>query len=382
MVNLMAERRSRLRLFPKRGYILLLIGILIGFLIFTVISIIFAERGVEVIEFLYTSEKQGWIEEVTPLFEKEYFKSSGKRIHIKLTVTGTHDSVNQILWRNVEPAIWSPASSIWVPYMNLMWRKLGYTYDIAPEGSPSLVQSPVVIAGWKSLVEKHNIKSFRDLYKLAKIEDFKFGHPEPRDSNGGTMAVVLEFAEAARKKPKELTLDDFKNGSVLKFVSTLESKAVYYGKSTGFFGRWAAENGPSAIHFFSVYENVVLDNSLKAQRKWGEPLVAVYPEDGTLMSDHPFVILRNAPWVREEPEKIEIAEQYLSFLLSEENQKRAQQYGFRPSPLSDVPLNTTIFNEANGVREDMGGVSPLEPLSGQALEALFTVWVKVKNQGI
>ncbi len=153
---------------------------------------------------------------------------------------------------------------------------------------------------------------------------------------------------------------------------------MYYGKSTGFFGRWAAENGPSAISFFSVYENVVLDNALKAENRWADPLVAVYPENGTLFTDHPFVVL-DAPWV--EPWQKEVAQQYLSFLLSEENQQKAQQYGFRPAN-PNVPLNTTIFNEANGVRADITEVSILDPLPGEALDALFTVWITVKNQGI
>lgn len=332
----------------------------------------------EVIEFFYTSEKQGWIEEVTPLFEQWYFETFGKRIYVKLTVTGTHDSVIQILWGNVKPVAWSPASSIWIPYINRMWQKLGYEGKIAPENWNRTLLSPVVIAGWEPLVQEHNINSFRDLYELAKTTNFKYGHPDPRDSNGGTMTVVLEFAEAAHKKPEELTIDDFKDDSVLEFVSTLESKAVYYGKSTGFFGRWSAENGPSAISFFSVYENVVLENSPKAKSKWGEPLVAVYPKDGTLLSDHPFVIL-DAPWV--EPWQREVAQQYLSFLLREENQLKAQQHGFRPANLK-VPLNTTIFSEKKGVREDMGNVPILNALPGEALEALFTVWTIVKNQGI
>jgi Ca-activated chloride channel family protein len=374
----LAERETKFRLFPKRGYILLLIGILIGFLLFTAISLIFVSRGVEVIEFLYTSEKQGWIEEVTPLFERWYFETFGKRIYIKLTVTGTHDSVIQILWGNVKPVVWSPASSIWIPYINLMWQKLGYEGKIAPDDWNRTVLSPVVIAGWKSFIGQYDIASFRDLYELAKTTDFKFGHPDPRDSNGGTMAVVLEFAEAARKKPEELTLDDFTNESVLEFVSTIESKAVRYGKSTGYFGRWAVDNGPSAISCFIVYENVVLDNSRKAEKKWGEPLIAVYPKVGTLLSDHPFVIL-DAPWV--EPWQKEVAEEYLSFLLREDIQNKAQKYGFRPAN-PNVPLNTTIFSEENGVREDMGNLSILNPLPGEAMEALFTVWIKVKNQGI
>ncbi len=374
----MEKRKWRLRLFPRRGYILFLIGILIGFLLFSVISMIFGSLGVKAIEILYTSEKQSWIEEVTPLFEHWYFEQYGERIHIKLTVTGTHDSVIQILWGNVKPVAWSPASSIWIPYLNLMWQKIGNKGKIAPDSWNRTVLSPVVIAGWKSLIEQRNITSFKDLYELAKTTDFKFGHPDPRDSNGGTMAVALEFAEAARKKPEGLSIDDFKDESVLEFVSILESKAVNYQKSTGFFGRWAVENGPSAISFFVVYENVVLDNALKAEKKWDEGLVAVYPENGTLFTDHPFVIL-DAPWV--EPWQEVVAQQYLSFLLREDNQQKAQQYGFRPANVK-VPLDPTIFNVENGVRGDITDVPKLNPLTGEALEALFTVWVKVKNQGI
>lgn len=367
-------------MFPRRGYILLLVGILIGFLLFSLISFIFARMGVKVIEFLYTSEKQGWIEEVTPKFEQWYLENFNERIYVRLIVTGTHDSVTQILWGNVKPTIWSPAASIWIPYINHVWQNLGYEGKIALE-DPSewkpLVLSPVVIAGWKSLAERFNVTSFRDLLQLASADWFKFGHPDPRDSNGGTLAVVLEFAEAARKTPERLTINDFKNESVLEFVSSLESKAVYYGKSTGFFGKWAAENGPSAVSFFSVYENVVLDSSLKAQKKWDDSLVAIYPKDGVLLSDHPFVIL-NAPWV--ENWEREVAQKYLDFLLNDENQRKAQQYGFRPvNP--NVPLDTSIFNEANGVQENIP-VPILNPLSGEALDALFTVWIKVKNPGI
>lgn len=373
-----AKDRPRLKLFPKRGYILILIGILIGFLIFAAISLIFTRAGVKLeLEFLYTSEKQGWIEEVTPNFEQWFFKEFGINVHVKLTVGGTHETVNFILWESVKPTIWSPASSIWIPYINLKWRELGHEGDIATQWSP-LVLSPVVIAGWKSFFQKYNVSGFKDLHRLAvRGIDYKYGHPDPLLSNGGTMALVLEFAEAAGKKPEELTFEDFRNKTVLDFVKTIEANAVYYGKSTGFFGRWAAENGPSAIDCFSVYENVVLDNSLKAQKKWNDSIIAVYPEDGTLYSDHPFVIL-NAPWINDEQRFA--AEQYLLYLLSEENQEKAQKHGFRPAN-PDVPLNRSIFSEQNGVQYEIR-VPVLKALPGEAMTALFTVWVAVKNQGV
>jgi len=366
---------------------MLLVGILIGFLIFSVVSLIFPRGGrggvgqeglpssIE-FKFLYTSEKQGWIEEVTPAFEQWFYEQFNISVKVRLVVTGSHDTVNLILWQSEQPAAWSPASSIWIPYLNFKWGEQGHDEDIAEDWTP-LVLSPVVIAGWASFFQEHNVNSFRDLYNLAmEGVDYKYGHPDPLLSNGGAMTVTLEFAEAAGKNPEQLIADDFMNETVLDFVRTIESRTVYYGKSTGFFGRWAAENGPSAIDCFSVYESVVIANSLKAKNKWGDSLVAIYPEDGTLLSDHPYVIL-NAPWV-DNWQKFAAA-QYLFYLLESQTQEKAQRHGFRPANPS-VPLDEDVFSEENGVQYEIR-VPILKPLPGEAMEILFTVWPEVKNPG-
>jgi len=385
------ERRNkrRLRLFPKQGYIMLLIGILIGFMIFLAVSAITYQRGGSggagqeglpsniSFTFLYTSEKQGWLEEVTPAFEEWFFERFNITVNVDLLVTGSHDSVNLILQESAQPTAWSPASSIWIPYLNQKWTSLGKGQEIAKDSTP-LVLSPVVIAGWSSFFEENNVNSFKDLYQLAADgTDYKYGHPDPRLSNGGVMAEVLEFAEALGKKPEDFDADDFKNENAKNFVKIIESKAVMYGKSTGFFGRWAAENGPSAIDCFAVYESVVISNSEKASQKWGDSLVAVYPEDGTLLSDHPFVIL-DATWVSEYQKFA--ASQYLFYLLQEQNQDKAQDYGFRPAN-PNVPLNENVFNEKNGVEFEIK-IPTYRPLSGEVMEILFTVWSDVKNPGV
>jgi len=378
---------TKKRILPKRGYILLLAGTMIGFLIFSAISLIFTEfKSEEVIEgfpsriefeFLYTSEKQGWIESITPKFEDWFFKEFSIHVKVKLTVTGTHDSVNRILDGSIKPTAWSPASSIWIPYLNTKWRSLGNDYDIALSWYP-LVISPTVLGVWESFKESYNITCFKDIYNLIKSgKDLKYGHPDPLLSNGGVTILLLEFAEAAGKMPKELTIEDFKNETVIEFVKTIESKSVYYGKSTGFFGAWAVESGPSAITIFGVYENVVLENSKKALVKWNDRISAVYPKYGTILNDHPFVIL-NAPWVKNW-EKF-AATQYLFFLMNEENQIIAQKHGFRPAnPV--VKLDKSIFNPDNGISYELK-VPILEPPPGEVLEALFTVWNKVRNPGI
>ena len=384
------ERRNkrRLRLFPKQGYILMLIGILIGFMIFLAVSAIVSQgvdggSGQEGLPssinftFLYTSEKDGWIKDVTPAFEQWFFERFGITVHVELIVTGSHDSVNLILHESSQPTAWSPASSIWIPYLNQKWSELGKGQAIATDSTP-LVLSPVVIAGWASFFENNNVTNFKDLYRLANEgTDFKYGHPDPLLSNGGVMAEVLEFAEALGKKPEEFEFSDFSNDEALEFVRAIESKTVNYGKSTGFFGKWASENGPTAIDCFTVYESVVISNAETATTKWGDSLVAIYPEDGTLLSDHPYVIL-NATWVSEYQKFA--ASQYLYYLLQETNQDTAQEYGFRPANPS-VPLDVNVFNEENGVAFEIK-VPTYRPLSGESMENLFTVWASVKNPGV
>ena len=375
-------------LFVRRGYLLLFAGILIGFIAFSAVSFLYTgvrpqggtggmPTEIE-FEFLYTSEKQGWIEEVTPQFEEWFWENFGISVNVRLVVTGTHDTVNRILDGSERPAVWSPASSIWISYMNTKWRSItGSDYDIAVDWTP-LVLSPVVLASWGSHIEERGVTGFMDLYRLAKEGvDFRYGHPDPLLSNGGTMTVVLEFAEAAGKRPEDLTIEDLKNETVIEIVRTIESRAIYYGKSTGFFGAWAAENGPDAIQYFGIYENVVLDNSLKALKKWNDPLVAIYPEKGTLIADHPFVLL-NGTWV-DHWQKF-AAVQYLFFLLKPGNQELAEKHGFRPAS-SSVPLDQTLFNLSNGVQYEIR-VPVLKPLKGEVLEAIFTAWVRVRNTGI
>lgn len=378
--------KTKIKLFPKRGYVLLLTGILIGFLVFSIISLLFSAsmgpgeysgipKKIE-FEFLYTSEKQGWIEEVTPKFEQWFYEKFGIEVHVRLSVMGTHQTIEAIL-HGAQPAAWSPASNIWVPYLNEKWKEQGYTEDLVDEWTP-LVITPTVIACWKSFQEKYNITGFSDLIELAKSGvEFKYGHPDPQLSNGGTTAVVLEFSTAVGETPDQLEVTDLNTTEVLDDVKTLEFNAVYYGSSTGFFGSWAVENGPNAINVFVVYENVVIDNSLKALKKWGDQLIAIYPEEGTILNDHPYAIL-NAPWV--DIWQRFAASQFLLYLLNPLSQELAQKHGFRPANPS-VPLDENIFNEANGVKFEID-VPVLKPPSGEVLEAILTVWAKVRNPGI
>ena len=102
----------------------------------------------------------------------------------------------------------------------------------------------------------------------------------------------------------------------------------------------------------------------------------MYPRDGTLLSDHPYVML-NASWV-DKWQKFAAA-QYLFYLLEGQTQEKAQRHGFRPANPS-VPLDVEVFNEENGVQYEIQ-VPILESLPGEAMGILFTVWSDVKHPG-
>lgn len=369
----------------RRGYLLLITGVLVGLLLGLIMARVYGStftsspsgkpERVELI-FLLTSEKEAWINSVKPLFEEYFKRRYGIQLELKLYVTGSHETVNLILSGSVKPDVWSPASSIWIPYLEKKWRE-AYNSSIVGEWYP-VALSPLVLGGWSDLVAKYNVKGFYDLYRLAKEGvDFKYGHTDPMLSNSGLMALLLEFCEAANKTPDKLTVRDIQNQSVLEVVKTIESKAVFYGKSTGFFGEWAVENGPSAISFFAVYENVVASSAAKARAKWGIGITAVYPGFGLLYTDHPLVMIE-ADWV--DYWKKLAARELLLFLLQPQMQELAQRFGFRPvNPL--VPLDDSIFNESNGVAREIRAKA-LKPPSGEVLEAILEAWVKVRNPGV
>ena len=159
----------------------------------------------------------------------------------------------------------------------------------------------------------------------------------------------------------------------------LESRALHYGKSTGFFCKEAIMRGPEeGFNFFIVYDNlVVAANEGKygptPEEHWGVALVSIYPEDGTLPSDHPFCIL-NAPWV-DELERF-VAREYIRFLQRPEIQRLAVEHGFdlfNPPPGVEDPPNPYAIGELK-----LLNLPPPE----LSIEDFRALWDLCKNPGV
>jgi Ca-activated chloride channel family protein len=104
------------------------------------------------------------------------------------------------------------------------------------------------------------------------------------------------------------------------------------------------------------------------------PVVAIYPEEGTFWSDHPYAIL-DAPWMTEELQ--EAAEIYRDFLQAQPQQEKALQYGFRPADV-DVPIGDPITLE-NGVDPDQPSTL-LDVPDAEVTQAVRDLWSETKKR--
>ncbi|MHA2169502.1 MAG: substrate-binding domain-containing protein [Candidatus Kariarchaeaceae archaeon] len=332
------------------------------------------------IEFLYSSEKAGWLESVVDDFEREWKENhTGQAINVIMIPIGSGKGTLQVANEGSKPTIWSPASRFWLPITNRLWRT-NHGSDIVEISSPSLVISPTVIATWKSYHEIHNITSLDDLRQLALTDPgFTFAHTNPFESNSGFGAVIMEAAVAAGKNPKDLGLDDLARDDVQQWMRELEGAAIQYGSSTGFLGKLMANEGPSKLKAAIIYENLVVE---KNRELTDEKLIAIYPSEGILLNDHPYAIL-DAPWVSEQ-DKI-LAQDFLNYLHATSTQIKAIEFGFRPSiHIENETIIAEKFTEEAGVIESLEGLKEYSVgnIPGEILERIPDLWTATRSRSL
>jgi Ca-activated chloride channel family protein len=184
------------------------------------------------------------------------------------------------------------------------------------------------------------------------------------------------MAYAATNPARRLSEADVQKPETVKFLHDLESAVAHYGRSTGFFGTEMGARGTAYLSAAVVYESIVVDNNNDPQKKakLEFPLVAIYPKEGTLMSDHPACVL-DAPWVTAETK--EAATLYRTYLLSQTAQQQALQFGFRPSD-PQIALGAPLTAD--------NGVDPKQPQNTLAvpnaatIRAIRDLWKQAKRQ--
>jgi len=293
-----------------------------------------------------------------------------------------------------QPAVWTPASSSWV---SLLRQRLasGDKGGLVPDGKlPTIAQSPLVLAMPKPLAEALGWPDkpigWEDVLGLASNQNgwgskghpewgrFKLGKTNPHFSTSGLNATVGAYF-AATGRSTDLTEADLNNPDVLNKVKAVESSVVHYGDiSLTFLSNLAAaDQGGRGLNYISavaieeksVYDynsgNPTGDPALAGKgAKPRVPLVAVYPKEGTLLSDHPFVVLTNAS-----DEQKAAAADFLAFVRDAPQQKR----------FTDLAFRTYEGKPGAGLTRE-NGLSPdakftvIDPPAPKVLEKALAAW--------
>lgn len=342
------------------------------------------------VSIVYGSEKREWLEPLVEEYNQQQRKTAdGAIIHIEAEPMGSIESVRAILEGQIQPTVWSPASSVYLPVANAEWRKT-HAEDLYTGTPRDLVLSPVVIAMWQPMAEALGYPAkpigWADIAALSTNPEgwatygypewgvFKFGHTHPDFSNSGIVSAIAEVY-AGLGKQRGLTLADLQSAELRQFLIDVESSIIHYGSSTGFFAERMFERGPSYLSAAVMYENLVV--AQEAKRIRGQvsqiPVVAIYPKEGTFWTNNPYVLL-NAAWVTAEQKAA--AQDFETFLLDRPQQLRAIELGFRPADPA-IPL-TSPLDLQHGV-DPMQPQTVLEVPSAEVIAAIQNLWSEVKR---
>jgi Ca-activated chloride channel family protein len=305
-----------------------------------------------VVSFAYSPEKEKLLAPLIKEFNAKGETVSGRPVVIKGSNVASGEAESRIASGSLKPVAWSPASSLWGRLVNFEADRA-----LAPEESPSLVRTPLVIAMWEPMARAlgwpRKPLGFKDILALAddpqgwagkghpEFGAFRLVHTNPDFSTAGLSAVVAEYYAATGKK-EGLRENEVTSSKARKTVKGIERSIVHYGDTTLFIAEQMRKEGPGYASAAAMEEVTLLD--FNRTRGSADRLVAIYPSEGTFYSDNPFIVL-DAPWVR--PEQAEGAKAFQRFLAEKLTTELAARSGFRPADLDAKPV--APITAANGV---------------------------------
>ena len=214
---------------------------------------------------------------------------------------------------------------------------------------------------------------------------FTLGKTNPNVSTSG-LAATIGTLVAATGTSSDLTQAALQRPEVQQYLKDVESSVIHYGDTTLTYlsNLQRADDAGAALGYLSavaVEEKSVLDynagNPSGDPKTLGDhappkvPLVAVYPKEGTLYSDSPYVIL-DAPWST--ADKKAGAQDFLDYLLLPEQQKVFTDSFFRTADgKPGEPITSSPYLIADGV------TITLNPPGPEVLRDVRALWAEVRK---
>ena len=354
-----------------------------------------------------SSEKAQLMKQLAAAYTREGHAVDGRCVRVEVTSKASGGAMAALAkgWDEAtdgpRPDVWTPASSGWVRLLEQ--RTLATDRPkLIPASIPKIAASPLVIAmprpmaqalgwpkkqlGWSDVLELSQDDTGWARHGHPEWGQFRLGKTNPNFSTSGLNATIGAYFAATRLS-SDLTEKDLASPKTRKFVEGVERSVVHYGDTTLTFlsNLQRADDqgaGLSYISAVTVEEKSVWDYNqgnptgdpatLGQHPKPKVPLVAIYPEEGTLLSDHPWVVL-TAPWVDDAKRKA--SADLLAFLQGAEARAKFQEFAFRDGQDKPGPLVT----EANGLLRDEPRAL-LSPPAPRVLDKLLRSWASLRKQ--
>lgn len=354
-----------------------------------------------------SSEKAALLSGVADDYNRANRSVNGTCVDVRVTSKASGGAAEALArgWNEAadgpRPDVWSPASSSWTVLLRQRTAAQDRG-DLVPEQTPSIAQTPLVIAMPKPMAESLGWPAkplgWGDVLALARDPRgwatrghaewgaFKLGKTNPNFSTSGLNATIATYF-AATGRSSDLTAADVADPKVIGYVKQIESSVVHYGDTTLTFLDnlyTAAEQGQGLTYIsaVTVEEKSVWDynqgnpsgdpKTLGQRGKPRVPLVAIYPKEGTLLSDNPYVVL-TAEWV--DAAKKAAAADFLSYVRQPEQQKHFTDAAFR----SFEGKPGAPISQPNGLLPDRS-VTVIDPPPPSVLDKVAQSWTALRKR--
>jgi len=241
----------------------------------------------------------------------------------------------------------SPDSALWLDRLEQLWaERTAEDADqdrVMPIGQRRIsVQtryavSPIVLAAWEDVARRlgwpDKPVSWQDVQQRATQDpDFKWSHANTKHASG-LLAVLAEFYAGAGLT-RGLTVEAATDPATLEYVKAVEGTVRFYGENEDRVVEQLKDEGRNFLDLFVAQERIVLDWN---RQNPNERLIALYPAEGTLWTDHPLALLElgqseGEPAVTKNQQRTYQA--FSEFLTGVDAQQRLLAAGYRPADLS------------------------------------------------
>jgi len=281
-----------------------------------------------------TKTKEKWMRTQIDKFNAQ--SQSGK---VKLNLTESRESMQDILNDKLHPTIWSPSSPVWTSRVADYWPQTHGGQKIADLNRSDtyrvLFKSPLVFVTTKEkagflrpllggATPWENVRQLGSGQKKCPWGRFKFAYADPLNASSGTLTMSLIITEYARAHGQENDLNAAASSpgfaAYLRQVNRAYVRGADNAGSSKLEKAFAASTG--SRDFITAYENAAL-----AALDRNPDLALIYPSP-TANADQGVLIL-TAPWVSDS--QAQTAHAFLDFLGTPEALSDGVQYYFRPT---------------------------------------------------